>query len=153
MAELVSALYSLERYTILKGRGFEPPRMRSFSWASRSKRLNELTRVRTAHARGQERACAVVGNVYCACAQTSIFGIEREFDFLGGQVRMRTCVRIRMSRTSKNKYIQSVFVGLLIPGCKGCMPNPPTGVCFRGKTQIRRGTPKKMKVDSSVVVI
>ena len=32
--------------------------------------------------------------------ETSIFGIEREFDFLGGHVRMRTCVRIRMSRTS-----------------------------------------------------
>ena len=83
VAELVSALSSLERYTILKGRGFEPGRIFFDCSISRFKRLIEWSSNRYKYVRTRMRMRGSRKRLL-RMRETSIFGLEREFDFLGG---------------------------------------------------------------------
>ena len=123
VAELVSALYSLERYTILKGRGFESGRylfqlslLVGLSDWSNDRLLIELNTLE------QERACA--NELVCACAQTSIFGIRARI-----WLPRRACSHASVyAWAGQADEVYSEYTRWTThPGCKGWMPNPPTG--------------------------
>ena len=65
VAELVSALYSLEHYTILKGRGFEPGHCRS----DKNELISEFYEIR---------------NFRKLIHKPRLSGIPNEIDLLGG---------------------------------------------------------------------
>ena len=82
-----------------QGRGFESRRRHLYFLAIYSRKINMTVR-------GQECACAIVGNVLLRMRETSIFGRER----IQLPRRACACIHIRMSRTSKKSTFREYSV-------------------------------------------